>query len=261
MDGDSHLGVGLTFTPLENAKFYFSVINKWIDNDRTAFNAWGVSGWVDVNEANEGAGDVFFALAGDIKPVKALKILPYFEYLENVMAVGGCEVITEIPITEGFTGVITGIYAYHANQVPRSVKPEYEDVQSALFHLGVNSDFISLGGGIYWLSDDQGNIMAGIFDTFDPMEKDTYYPFYDRNHATLYYLDATLSLEPVTVETAFGMGKNRAHNVETRELDLWIYWDIPPSLELGGYLTWNDFSGDEAFPDFIQSGSSLLLKF
>jgi hypothetical protein len=261
MDGDSHLGVGLSLTPIENATIYFSAINKWINNDRTDFNAKGISGWIDVSEVNDDAGDIFFALMGDLEPVNNLNILPYFEYLQDVMAVGGCEVIYEFPIAEKFIGVINGIYAYHANQVPRSIKPEYEDVQSALFHLGVASDFFSLGGGIYWLSDDQGNIMAGIFDTFDPLEKDTYYPFYDQNHAALYYIDATICFEPITVEAAFGMGKNWAHDVVTREFDLWIYWDILPSLELGGYLTWNDFSGDEALPDFIQSGSSLLLKF
>jgi len=63
------------------------------------------------------------------------------------------------------------------------------------------------------------------------------------------------------VETAFGLGKNRAYDVDTRELDIWVYWDILPSLELGGYLAWNDFSGDDAKPDYIQSGSSLTFKF
>ena len=261
MDGDSHLGVGLAINPVQNATIYFSAINKWINNDRTDFNAKGISGWIDVNEVNDDAGDIFFALMGDLKPINNLNIFPYFEYLENVMAVGGGAVIYEIPIAERFIGIINGIYAYHANQVPRSIQPDYEDVQSARIHLGIIRDIISLGGGIYWVSDDRGNIMSGIFDTFDPMEKDTYYPYDDLNHAILYYITASLVCEPVTVETAFGMGKNKAHDVDTREFDLWIYWDIVPSLEWGGYLTWNDFSGANADPDFIQSGSSLLLKF
>jgi len=261
MDGDSHLGVGLAINPVQNATIYFSAINKWINNDRTNFNAKGISGWIDVNEVNDDAGDIFFALMGDLKPINNLNIFPYFEYLENVMAVGGGEIIYEIPIAERFIGIINGIYAYHANQVPRSIQPDYEDVQSARIHLGIIRDIISLGGGIYWVSDDRGNIMSGIFDTFDPMEKDTYYPYDDLNHAILYYITASLVCEPVTVETAFGMGKNKAHDVDTREFDLWIYWDIVPSLEWGGYLTWNDFSGANADPDFIQSGSSLTFKF
>lgn len=234
MDGDSHLGVGFSFTPAETAAIYFSAINKWINNDRTDFNAKGISGWRYVNDVNDDAGDIFFALMGDLDPINNLNILPYFEYLQNVMAVGGCEVIYEIPIADKFIGVINGIYAYHANQVPNSIEPDYEDVQSALIHLGIIRDIISFGGGIYWLSDDRGNIMAGIFNTFDPLEKDTYYPFYDLNHATLYYLTASFVCEPITVEAAFGMGKNWAHDVVTREFDLWIYWDILPSLELGG---------------------------
>ncbi|MEA1927993.1 MAG: hypothetical protein U9N73_07280, partial [Candidatus Auribacterota bacterium] len=261
MDGDSHLGIGLTFTPVENANIYFSVINKWINDDRTAFNAKGISGWDDVNKANDDAGDVFFALMGDLKPIDKLNILPYFEYLESVMAVGGCEVIYEIPISEEFTGDINGIYAYHANQVPRSLEPDYEDVQSGLIHLGIDRGFISFGGGLYWISDDRGKITAGIFDTFDPLEEDDYYPYNDLNHVVLYYVDASLDLEPVRVEAAFGAGKDRAQDVDTQEFDLWIYWDILPSLELGGYLTWNDFSGDGADPDYIQSGSSLTFKF
>jgi len=261
MDGDSHLGAGVTFTPVENAKIYFSAINKWINNDRTTFNAKGITGWVGVNEANDDAGDIFLSLMGDMKPIDSLNILPYFEYLQNVMAVGGCEVLCEIPISEDFMGFFDGIYAYHTNQVPRSVEPDYEDVQSARLHLGIIRDMLSLGGGIYWLSNDQGNIMSGIFDTFDPMEKDDYYPYDDLNHATLYFVTAVLDYEPVLIEAAFGMGKNRAHDVDTREFDLWIFWDILPSLELGGYMCWNDFSGDNADPDYIQSGSSLLFKF
>jgi len=261
MDGDSHLGIELIFTPVQNATIYFSAINKWINNDRATFTAKGISGWVDVSKPNDDAGDIFFSLMGDLAPIERLNVLPYFEYLHNLMAVGGCEVIYEIPISEEFIGVIDGIYAYHANQVPRSIQPDYEDVQSALFHLGVIQDIISFGGGIYWLSNDRGNIWAGIFDTFDPLEKDTYYPFSDQNHAILYYLDAMLSFETVAVEAAFGMGKNRAHDVETREFDIWVYWDILPSLELGGYLTWNNFSGTDAWPDYIQSGSSLVFHF
>ena len=261
MDGDSHLGIGFTSRPAENVKIYFSAINRWINNDRTTFTAKGISGWVDVADANNGAGDVFFALLGDLQPAKKLNVLPYFEYLKNVMAVGGCEILYEFPISGEFTGEINGIYAYHANQVPRSVEPDYEDVQSALLHLGITRDIISLGGGLYWLSNDRGNIMAGIFDTFDPLEKDDYYPYDDLNHATLYYIDAELSFGPVTMEAAFGLGKNRAHDVDTREFDLWIYWDILPSLELGGYLAWNDFSGEEADPDYLQSGSSLIFYF
>jgi|GEM_PF-970103 len=261
MDGDSHLGVGVTFTPVEKAKIYFSAINKWINNDRTTFNAKGITGWVGVNEANDDAGDLFFSLMGDMEPIDSLNILPYFEYLQNVMAVGGCEVLCEIPISDDFFGFMNGIYAYHANQVPRSVEPDYEDVQSARIHLGIAQNIFSFGGGLYWVSDDRGNIMAGIFDTFDPMEKDDYYPYDDLNHATLYYVTAELDYEPILIEAAFGMGKNRAHDVDTREFDLWIFWDILPSLELGGYMCWNDFSGDNADPDYIQSGSSLLFKY
>jgi len=261
MDGDSHLGIEFIFTPVQNAQIYFSAIHKWINNDRTDFNAKGISGWVDVSKPNDDSGEIFFSLLGDLDPAERLNILPYFNYLHNLMAVGGCEASYEIPISDEFVGIIDGIYAYHANLVPRSIQPDYEDVQSALIHMGVVQDIISFGGGVYWLSDDHGNIMAGIFDSFDPLEKDTYYPFYDQNDAILYYIDATLSFNPVTVETAFGMGKDRANNVDTAEFDIWVYWDILPSLELGGYLCWNDFSGTGALPDFIQSGSSLTLKF
>jgi hypothetical protein len=261
MDGDSHLGAGLTLIPMEDTKIYVSAINKWINNDRTKFTAKGITGWDDVSDANKKAGDVFLAVTADLRPIKDLVLLPYLDYLDNVMTVGGCEAKYKIPITDKFSGNIHGIYAYHDNQVPRSVKSDYEDVQAALLHLGVSKDFISLGGGVYWLSDDYGKITAGIFDDFDPLEKDDYYPYDALNHATLYYLDAEINLDPVTVETAFGLGKNRAYDVDTRELDIWVYWDILPSLELGGYLAWNDFSGDDAKPDYIQSGSSLTFKF
>lgn len=261
MDGDSHLGAEMAFQPVQNAKIYFSAINKWINNDRTTFTAKGITGWVDVSEANVKAGDVFFALMGDLEPIDKLNIMPYFEYLENVLAVGGCEIFYDIPLGKDFVGVINGIYAYHANQVPSSLESGYEDVQSALVQLSVVRDIVLLGGGVYWLSKDRGDIMAGIFDTFDPLEEDDYYPYDDLNHATLYYLIAALEWESITLEAAFGMGKNRAYDVDTREFDLWLNWNILPSLEIGGYLAWNDFSGDDAEPDYIQSGSSLSFNF
>ena len=153
---------------------------------------------------------------GDLEPINRLNIHPYFEYLQNVMAVGGCEVLYEIPIADEVTGEINGIYVYHANQVPRSLEPDYEDVQSTIIHLGITGDIISFGGGLYWVSNNRGDIATGIFYTVDPLQRDDYYPYDDLNHATLYYVDANLDCEPVTVEAAFGIGKNRAQYVDTR---------------------------------------------
>ncbi len=260
MGGDSHQGLGFETPDLAGVGVSAAVVNRWIHYDRTDFDARGITGWEDVGDANDRAGDIFMSLMVDWAPVEELILSPYLLYQDNVMGVLGAQAASAIALDESWGLDFTGIYAFHGNMVPEALEPDYEDVQELLLHAGAAWEMLSLGLGWYWLSDDRGDITAGVFDSFDPLQEDDYYPFDDTNHASLFYLDAGVCLEPVTLEVLWGAGKNRAYDVRTRELNIWAYWDILASVELGAYFIWTDYDGG-LISDYTRFGTSLTLNF
>jgi len=260
MLGDSLQGLGFECVDLAGVGVSAMVLNRWIHYDRTDFDARGITGWEDVGDANDRAGDIFLSLMLDWAPVEELTLSPYLLYQDNVMGVLGAQAAGAIALNESWGLNFTGIYAFHGNMVPKALEPDYEDVQELLLHAGATWEMLSLGLGWYWLSDDRGDIKAGVFDSFDPMKEDDYYPFDDTNHASLFYLDAGVCLEPVSLAVLWGAGKNRAYDVRTRELNVWAYWDILKSVELGAYFIWTDYDGG-LISDYTRFGTSLTLNF
>lgn len=260
MDGDSHEGIGASCLLLDGLEAYAALVHRWINNDNTDLNAKGITGWVDVEDVNDRAADVFLSLMLSWSPWEEVSVSPYFDYQENVMAVVGCELLGAVPLDGEWSLGFDGIYAYHGNLVPDSIAPGYENVDELLLHGCLAWRSFSLGAGWYWISDDRGDIMAGLFDTFDPLEKDDYYPYDDLNDASEVYLDFQADFDPVRLELYWAWGKNRAYDVRTQEFNLWAYWDIVESLELAGFLVWTDYDAGD-IPDYNQFGSSLVFKF
>ncbi|HOO78172.1 MAG TPA: hypothetical protein PLI51_06085 [bacterium] len=259
-DGDSHEGAQLHLVPLENLDFYGAAIHRWINNDRTSFDDKGITGWEDVGDLNREAGSGFYTFGLNWSIPDNASLLGYLNYQDDVMAVTGARGILGFPLSDDWRIGCDGIYAYHWNLFPDSVAPGYEDVQELLVHASVSWREICLGGGWYYLSDDRCDIIAGVFDSFDPMQDDDYYPLDELNDADEFFFDLVVELEPLRIETYYSFGRNHAHGVSTREFDLWVFWNITTALELGGYYIWTDYDGGD-IPDYQRAGSSLAINF
>lgn len=176
------------------------------------------------------------------------------------MTVYGGQINVTGPIRGAWSWNAEGIYALYGNEVPESLKPDYEDVHSYRIHASVEHSKTAIGMGYWSVSDDKGDITGGIFDTFDPLEEDDLMPYNDQNNAYLWYIDGRAKVGPVSMDIAFGYGKNDALKSYSRELDVWIYYAITPELQLGGYVVWTDYDTDNV-ASYNRTGASLTYSF
>jgi hypothetical protein len=259
--GHSHQGAQLEVKSIPNMTFTASVIERWIHHDTVFFNADGITGWEDVSDVNDSAGDYFFAAELDTCWLdERLTVTPFVCHQEDVMSVYGSTVTAAQPLRDDWKATLTGTGALYVNNVPESIQPDYEDVTSALVHAGVGPAWYGFGVGWFYVSDDRGDINAGIFEAFDPLQEDDLIPFDDRNNCHLYYVDGHCRIGAFSTQVAFGYGKNQALDADSKELDVWLYYNITPHVQLGGYVVWTQYDTD-VIDSYNQYGSALSYHF
>ena len=260
MDGDSYQGLEVSICSIPYASIHACVIDRWINNDTTFFDADGITGWEDIDNVNHEAGHEFYGGSLSIEIPKTGHLSPFINYQEHVMTVYGSSLDLRFALTDILSLGFDSTYAIYANEVPETIKADYEDVSSWIAHASLQHDQFSLGFGWYDVSDDHGDTMAGMFDSIDPMENDDLFPYDDRNNAHLWYIDGKLTIHPILFQAAFASGQNDALKSWSRELDLWLYYNITDYLQWSGYYVWTDYETD-VIPSYTQVGSSILYKF
>jgi hypothetical protein len=268
LDGDSQQGLGLSL-PLNlpfnrGATIHVAALNRWIKYSETGYQARGITGWQNVDKANDGAGAVFVAAqVADLAVGRRFKASPFVNWQQGVMAVVGStlDLSLHLPPARGKRRWDTElILAYHHNLVPSRIEPEYEDVWSARVHTGVVGERFSAGGGVYWLGNGRIDLTAGLFDVFDPLVEDNLYPLNDLNNAYEFYLNGSAKLGQLTLSPAIGIGRNNAVDADSLEIDLLFDLPITKQVSLSGYAVYVDFSVPVDY-NYYKLGTALSLSF
>jgi hypothetical protein len=269
LDGDSQQGLGLSLPIHRGATIQLAALNRWIKYSQTGYQAKGVTGWQDVDKANDGAGSIFLAAQitdlelADLPMGRRLTASPFVDWQQGVMAVVGSalDLSLALPPARGKRRWDTElILAYHHNLVPAQVEPGYGDVWSARLHTGLVGESFSAGGGIYALGNGRIDLSAGLFGTFDPLVEDDLYPLNDRNDAYLFYLNGSAQLGRLTLSPAIGIGRNEAVDADSLEIDLLFDLPISRRLSLSGYAVYVDFSVPVEY-NYYTFGTALNLSF
>ncbi|NCD33455.1 MAG: hypothetical protein EOL87_08585 [Spartobacteria bacterium] len=261
LDGCAHQAVQLAVEDLELVQVYIGAANRWINNSRTDMEAKGISGWDDISVGGQDAGDEVVNGLLVFSPAKGLSIAPYVTHQTDLMTVLGCSADYSYDISSESSVDFQGIYARYGNNVPESVAPDYDDcVHSWLLHVAWNYDIYTVGAGTFGLSDNKGEVSIGIFDTFDPMTEDSSIIYDANNHASLYYVDASIDLNRVEITAAYGYGDNQAIDCQSNEIDMNFTFHLTTSVALEAYLAWNNYS-DGKVADYTQMGTSLTYRF
>ncbi|MGB5734200.1 MAG: hypothetical protein WBM40_07155 [Thiohalocapsa sp.] len=268
LDGDSQQGVGislpLNLSPNRGATIHVAALNHWIKYSETGYEARGITGWQNVDEANDGAGSVFLtAQVANLAVGRRLKASPFIDWQQGVMAVVGStfDLSLELPPARGERRWSSElILAYHHNLVPTQIEPEYEDVWSGRLHTGLVGERFSAGGGVYWLGNGRIDLTAGLFDIFDPLVEDNLYPLNDLNNAYEFYLNGSARLGQLTLSPAIGIGRNNAVGADSLEIDLLFDLTISKQLSLSGYAVYVDFSEPVDY-NYYKLGTALSLSF
>ena len=61
LDGDSQQGLGLSLRLKNGAALHVAALNRWVKYSETGYQAKGITGWQNVDQANDAAGAVFLA--------------------------------------------------------------------------------------------------------------------------------------------------------------------------------------------------------
>ena len=258
--GDSHQGVQFAAAGLKPATLVAGVVDRWIHHSTTSFNGNGITGWEDIDDVQAEAGKQFYTAALLLGWGEELTFQPYVNHQDEVMTVYGVQLKYNQPLLQEWRLAFEGIVALYGNNVPKSIAPHYEDVTSARLHASIGHDDDRFGIGWFHVSDDRGDINAGIFSAFDPLQEDDLFPYNDNNNCHLLYVDSHLSSGPFSTDIAFGYGRNGAIESYSREFDFWLYYDITPHLQLGGYFIWVK-SDAERVLSYNQVGASLTYFF
>lgn len=261
LDGNSHQGIEVVNQDVPHLTLRAAVVNRWINNDRVDMYYKGITGWVDVDDASDEAGHEFWLGSAAFDWNSAAGITPFAAWQEDVMGMYGADFYVKHGLDGGRAVGLEGTLAMYANETPSELQPDYEDVFSWLIHAHVDlSAELTLGIGWYGVSDDQGDITASLFDTFDPLEEDSTVPYNDQNNAQLYYTDATWNYEPVSLSLAYGYGINDAVDMDSHEVDAVLTVKITESLQAAAFASWNHYSGDE-LSNYTKTGASLIYTY
>ncbi|MDD2237586.1 MAG: hypothetical protein PHG65_10310, partial [Kiritimatiellae bacterium] len=261
LDGNSHQGVQVMNEDIPHLVLRAAVIDRWINNDRVDMFYKGITGWVDANDVREGSGREYWLGSAAFDWNEQAGITPFIGYQEEVMAMYGADLYVVHKLDGGRAVGVDATMVVYGNETPREVQPDYEDVFSWLVHGYVNLNTnLMLGLGWYGVSDDRGDIAAGLFDTFDPLEEDDTIPYNDQNNAQLYYTDAAWNFDPFDLTLAYGYGVNDAIDVKSHEVDAVLTVDLTKSLQAKAYASYNTYSGDEV-SDFTKMGLSLIYSY
>lgn len=261
LDGNSHQGIEVINEDIPHMTLRAAVIDRWINNDRVDMYYKGITGWVDVDDVAEKAGNEFWLGSAAFDWNEAAGITPFIGYQKDVMTLYGADMYVSHALDDERSVGLEGTVAMYGNEMPREEQPDYEDVYSWLIHAYAQlNEKVTMGLGWYGVSNDRGDISAGIFDTFDPLEEDGTIPYDDRNNAQLYYADAQLSYAQVSLELAYGYGVNDAIDVNSHEVDALLTVDITDSLQAAAFAAYNHYSGDEV-PNYTKTGLSLIYSY
>ncbi|MBC2604084.1 hypothetical protein [Puniceicoccus vermicola] len=263
LDGDYQQGLNLHAGTESGYSLDFSIIDRWIRYSTYNYDLHGITGWDDVDAVNSAAGELFFAAVIDLPFSSHFTLSPYFNYQEDVMAYYGTTFTSSIP-TENLaaqshwdTQLILAIYD---NQVPTSIEPDYEDAWGGLLYTGLAFERYSLGGGVYWISDNTIDTGAGAFHIFDPLKEDNLYPYNNQNDFELYYLKGSATFGDLTINPAIGIGRNHAIESDSIEIDVLFNYDLPGNFQLEGYFVYVDFEKD-IFPSYFLGGATIGYNF
>ncbi len=261
LDGNSHQGAEVINQDIPHLTLRAAVIDRWINNDRVDMFYKGITGWVDANDVREGSGREYWLGSAAFDWNKQAGITPFIGYQEDVMAMYGADLYVAHKLDEERTVGMNATMVVYGNETPHEVQPDYDDVFSWLVHSYVTLNTnLMLGLGWYGVSDDRGNIAAGLFDTFDPLEEDRTIPYNDQNNAQLYYADATWSFDPFDFTLVYGYGVNDAIGVRSHEVDAVLSVELTESLQAKAFATYNTYSGDEV-SDYTKMGLSLIYTY
>tara|TARA_R100000027_G_scaffold67263_1_gene65297 strand:+ start:23398 stop:24636 length:1239 start_codon:yes stop_codon:yes gene_type:complete len=263
LDGDYQQGVNLHAGSAAGYSIDLSVINRWIKYSTYNYDRHGITGWDDIDAVNGDAGELFFASVVQIPVGENFSVSPYLNYQDDVMIYYGATFNASVPtdsLAEKSYWETNLILAIYDNQVPKAIEPDYEDARGGLLYTGLAFEEYTLGGGIYWISDDTINTGAGAFNIFDPLKQDDLYPYNDENDMLLFYLKASAQWGNLTVYPAVGIGRNYAVDSDSLELDLLLRYDLPGNFVLEGYLIYVEFE-DSTLANYSIGGATIGYNF
>ncbi|NEX15816.1 MAG: hypothetical protein C1943_04040 [Halochromatium sp.] len=275
LDGDSQQGAGFTIKFPTETTLDLTVMNRWIKYSTTNYDAWGITGWRNVNAVHLKAGDAFLAVSAQLPLGPHLRVSPFVNYQEAVLGVYGATIDLSLPVSTWPLTAHTNapsedtgstrwtselILAYYQNRFPSAFAPEYEDVWSGRIHSGIKGQDFSAGIGVFWIGHGSLDTGAGLFADFDPLQEDDLYPYNDQNNAHLFYIDGSITLGKIRLQPALGIGRNDAIGRDSVELDLFFSYPLSKRIDLAGYLVRVDFSGEEP-PNYTKIGTSISYNF
>jgi len=265
MDGDAHQGLQLVVDDIPRASLKLAAVNRWTKHSTTDFDADGILGWADVSSGddfateNPDAGDVFYAGTLSYRVVDPVSLAIYSDYQADVMLVYGATFDSSVPVSDSLKWGVDAIFARYNNKTPKSVA-DYDNVNEWLVHTSLGGDVFSLGLGWFAVGNSALDTTAGIFNNFDPLENDDLDTAGPGNDVNLYYIDSTITLDPVKLSLAYGRTDNQSVDSNSDEIDVFFTVDITESTKLEGYITWMSFSSD-AYDNYFKGGTTLSYYF
>jgi len=263
LDGMSQEGLGASWSTGHKLSLHLGAFHRWIRYSTPNYDANGITGWKDVSQANEGAGDVFLAASAEWYPHPDLSVSPYINHQEGVMSVYGSTFAYELPLGgtgHNFTWNTEVILAYYQNRVSAQVEPDFNGVGAGRVYTSIAGEKNSTGVGVFWVGKGNQDTKAGLFTIFDPLKEDDLYPFNDRNRTHLFYWMATMEWEGLTIYPAVGIGRNDAVRSNSYEVDLLFDYSVSENFSLAGFFVYVKFE-KEVLPDYSIVGASLAYGF
>jgi hypothetical protein len=263
MDGDSHQGAQLKIEDIEFFSFNFSGIYRWIDHaDPYSMSGQGITEWEDVDDIENSSGDVFYSAFINIDVIPDYIVFnPFVSYQDDVMIAPGASWKCSYSLNTDWSVEFDGVYSRFINQFPESEFPDYEDINVMLLHTSVrHKSGSSLGIGWYDLGSGNLNSSAGMFNLFDPMDRDDFIGYDDRNDTSMYYMSCKVKTENFDVYGLISHGRNRPNETDFFEFDFWAYYKLTTISKIGFYYVYTDYSTD-LIADYARYGMTFTIKF
>ncbi len=260
LDGDSHQAVRLVSEDVPGLRLQLAVVDRWVNNARIHPNFLGMERWRDADDLHDGAGGQYWLGSLAWTPYADALVEPFMAYQKNVMFMRGVDWNFPLPLGDRHAVGFDGNFTQYGNEWPEEIKPGYEDVLSWIAHAYWRRDSVILGVGWHGVGDNRGNLGAGLFFWIDPLTVDETIPYNDFNNAQLYYADAKIRLDNLRATFRYGFGVNRAIDVDSHEINALVFYDITPSLQWAGIVSWNRYSGD-VLPHYTRIGAMLKVTY
>lgn len=260
MDGDAHEGVQIVSKDLERVEFSASIIRRWINNCTMFLDSDGVSDREDADDAVEGAGDLFYTAMAKVNVWEdRLVISPFFNWQDDVMGAAGSGWDYTHPLNDGWSLGLDGNVNCFINGYDEDDYPDYGDVWMSRIHAALKHEAGFVGAGYYVFSNDDLNTTAGMFDRNPPLEELDLVPG-NENDAEMVYFDAEYRAGKMKCAVKYGIGTSHSADTDFQELNLFLFYDLTGSLELGSYFVHTDYSTGVK-SDYNRAGFSVVYSF